>query len=123
MSKLEKEAGYRVMCVTNERLCRVTSIRHSLALVGLCSIAAPLTNLTTITFALDSLPVNAYMCWLAYKFYKAPDAQNSRRLFFYSLFYLPLIMTLMVVSSYGRSDEQKKSLPERMQSISKLVDF
>ncbi|EPB75485.1 protoheme IX farnesyltransferase [Ancylostoma ceylanicum] len=117
------KAGYRVMCVTNERLCRVTSIRHSLALVGLCSIAAPLTNLTTITFALDSLPVNAYMCWLAYKFYKAPDAQNSRRLFFYSLFYLPLIMTLMVVSSYGRSDEQKKSLPERMQSISKLVDF
>ncbi|RCN34778.1 protoheme IX farnesyltransferase [Ancylostoma caninum] len=77
------KAGYRVMCVTNERLCRVTSIRHSLALVGLCSIAAPLTNLTTITFALDSLPVNAYMCWLAYKFYKAPDAQNSRKLFFY----------------------------------------
>ncbi|VDM67246.1 unnamed protein product, partial [Strongylus vulgaris] len=77
------KAGYRVMCVTNERLCRVTSIRHSLALVGLCSVVAPLTNLTTITFALDSLPVNAYMCWLAYKFYKAPDAQNSRRLFFY----------------------------------------
>ncbi|RCN41887.1 protoheme IX farnesyltransferase [Ancylostoma caninum] len=117
------KAGYRVMCVTNERLCRVTSIRHSLALVGLCSIAAPLTNLTTITFALDSLPVNAYMCWLAYKFYKAPDAQNSRKLFFYSLFYLPLIMTLMVVSNYGRSGEQKKSLSERIQSFSKVVNL
>ncbi|XGW11752.1 hypothetical protein V3C99_012881, partial [Haemonchus contortus] len=101
------KAGYRVMCVTDERLCRVTSIRHSLALVGLCSIAAPLTNLTTISFALDSLPVNAYLCWLAYKFYSAPDASNSRRLFFYSLLYLPLIMILMVVSNYGRSVKQK----------------
>lgn len=111
------KAGYRVMCVTNERLCRVTSIRHSLALVGLCSVVAPLTNLTTITFALDSLPVNAYMCWLAYKFYSAPDASNSRRLFFYSLFYLPLIMILMVVSNYGRSDVQKTPLLERIRSF------
>lgn len=46
------QAGYRVMCVTNERLCRVTSIRHSVALLGLCSIAAPLTDLTTVTFAI-----------------------------------------------------------------------
>ncbi|KAK5983922.1 hypothetical protein GCK32_004327 [Trichostrongylus colubriformis] len=75
--------------------------------VGLCSVAAPLTNLTTITFAIDTLPVNAYLCWLAYKFYSAPDASNSRRLFFYSLLYLPLIMILMVVSSYGRNDKQK----------------
>ncbi|VDN28169.1 unnamed protein product [Cylicostephanus goldi] len=115
------KAGYRVMCVTNERLCRVTSIRHSLALVGLCSVAAPLTNLTTITFALDSLPVNAYLCWLAYKFYKAPDAQNSRRLFFYSLFYLPVIMTLMVVSKFGRSDAQKKSACKELQPVSDLT--
>uniref|UniRef100_A0A0K0DMR5 Heme O synthase n=1 Tax=Angiostrongylus cantonensis TaxID=6313 RepID=A0A0K0DMR5_ANGCA len=98
------KAGYRVMCVTNERLCRVTSLRHSLALVGLCSFAAPFTNLTTITFAFDSLPINFYMCWLAYKFYKGPDAQNSRRLFFYSLFYLPLMLILMVISNYGRND-------------------
>ncbi|VDK61784.1 unnamed protein product [Cylicostephanus goldi] len=108
------------MCVTNERLCRVTSIRHSLALVGLCSVAAPLTNLTTITFAIDSLPVNAYLCWLAYKFYKAPDAQNSRRLFFYSLFYLPVIMTLMVVSKFGRNDAQKKSASKELQPVFEL---
>ncbi|KAK6061998.1 hypothetical protein COOONC_00335 [Cooperia oncophora] len=90
------------MCVTNERLCRVTSIRHSLALVGLCSVAAPMSNLTTLSFAIDSLPVNVYLCWLAYKFYSAPDASNSRR-----LLYLPLIMILMVISNYGRNFEQK----------------
>ncbi|CAB3405366.1 unnamed protein product [Caenorhabditis bovis] len=97
-------AGYRVMCVTNERLCRITSIRHSLALVGLCSIAAPLTDLTTVSFALDSLPVNAYLVYLSYQFYKAPDAKNSRKLFFYSLIYLPLIMLLMGILLMNERD-------------------
>uniref|UniRef100_A0A1I7U570 Protoheme IX farnesyltransferase, mitochondrial n=2 Tax=Caenorhabditis tropicalis TaxID=1561998 RepID=A0A1I7U570_9PELO len=108
------KAGYRVMCVTNERLCRVTSIRHSLALLGLCSIAAPLTDLTTLTFAIDSLPVNAYLVYLSYKFYKAPDAKNSRRLFFYSLLHLPLIMLLMGISNYGRNEKQKEPIVERI---------
>ncbi|CAJ0957551.1 unnamed protein product, partial [Mesorhabditis belari] len=93
------KAGYRVMCVTNERLCRVTSLRHSLALVGLCSIAAPLTGLTTVSFAIDSLPINALLVYLSYKFYKAPDSKNSRKLFFFSLLYLPVIMLLMVIGS------------------------
>lgn len=112
------KAGYHVMCVTNERLCRVTSIRHSLALAALCSFVAPLTNLTTVTFALDSLPLNVYMCWLAYRFYRAPDAQNSRQLFFYSLFYLPLVMILMVISKYGRNDAQRASISDRIEWFS-----
>lgn len=119
------KAGYRVMCVTDERLCRVTTIRHALSLIGLCSIAAPLTNLTTMTFALDSLPVNAYLAYLSYQFYKAPDANNSRRLFFFSLLYLPLIMLLMVVSNGGRNPDNKKSSidSDYMKGLSKLVDF
>ncbi|CAL2034388.1 unnamed protein product [Caenorhabditis brenneri] len=117
------KAGYRVMCVTNERLCRVTSIRHSLALLGLCSIAAPLTDLTTLTFAIDSLPVNAYLVYLSYKFYKAPDAKNSRKLFFYSLLHLPLIMLLMGISNYGRNEDQKEHISERITNgYNKLVD-
>ncbi|KAF1767169.1 hypothetical protein GCK72_007128 [Caenorhabditis remanei] len=117
------KAGYRVMCVTNERLCRVTSIRHSLALLGLCSIAAPLTNLTTLTFAIDSLPVNAYLVYLSYKFYKAPDAKNSRRLFFYSLLHLPLVMLLMGISNYGRNEDQKEPVMERITNgFNKMTD-
>ncbi|CAI2346933.1 unnamed protein product [Caenorhabditis sp. 36 PRJEB53466] len=108
------KAGYRVMCVTNERLCRVTSIRHSLALLGMCSVAAPLTDLTTLTFAIDSLPVNAYLVYLSYKFYKAPDAKNSRKLFFFSLLHLPLIMLLMGISNYGRNEAQKEPVTDRI---------
>ncbi|GMT16901.1 hypothetical protein PFISCL1PPCAC_8198, partial [Pristionchus fissidentatus] len=101
------KAGYRVMCVTDEALCRRTSIRHALSLVGLCSIAAPLTDLTTMTFAVDSLPLNAALVYLSWKFYRAPDAKNSRQLFFFSLLYLPLIMVLMVISNGGRNKEEK----------------
>ncbi|CAJ0581613.1 unnamed protein product, partial [Mesorhabditis spiculigera] len=102
------KAGYRVMCVTDERLCRVTSLRHSLALIGLCSIAAPLSGLTTISFALDTLPVNAYLAYLSYKFYKTPDSKNSRRLFFYSLLYLPVTMLLMVIGAVSITEEERQ---------------
>jgi len=91
-------AGYRVMCVTDEDLCRRTTIRYSLMLLGLCSIAAPLSNLTTSVFAVNSIPLNAAMIYLAYKFYRDPGAQTSRNLFRFSLLYLPLIMALMVIS-------------------------
>lgn len=96
-------AGYRIMCVTNEGLCRRTTFRHSLALFGTCSLAAPLSNLTTWSFAFDSLPVNACLLYLAMKFSANPDAKTSRALFRYSLLYLPLIMVLMIVSKYGQS--------------------
>lgn len=67
-------------------------------LFGLCSIAAPLSNLTTPLFAVNSIPLNAAMIYLAYKFYHNPAAQTSRNLFRFSLLYLPLIMALMVIS-------------------------
>uniref|UniRef100_A0A0K0DXJ2 Protoheme IX farnesyltransferase, mitochondrial n=1 Tax=Strongyloides stercoralis TaxID=6248 RepID=A0A0K0DXJ2_STRER len=97
-------AGYRVMCVTDEKLCRKTTLRHSLALLGICSIAAPLSGLTSYTFALDSIPLNLAMCYFGYKFYSTPDAKTSRNLFKFSLLYLPLIMILMVIS---RQDKVK----------------
>ncbi|PAV59927.1 hypothetical protein WR25_17387 [Diploscapter pachys] len=100
-------AGYRVMCVTNERLCRVTSLRHSILLFALCSVGAPLTNLTTNIFAIDSIPLNLGLLYLSYKFYKAPDAKNSRHLFFFSLFYLPCIMGLMIIDNATRNSESK----------------
>jgi protoheme IX farnesyltransferase len=98
-------AGYRVMCVTDEGICRRTTIRHSLALLGLCSVAAPLTHLTSLNFAFSSIPLNATMIYLSYLFYKNPDAKSSRNLFRFSLLYLPLIMVLMVMSSRGTSND------------------
>ncbi len=92
--------------------------RHAVALVGLCSVAAPLSDLTTWTFAVDSLPFNAYMVYLSFKFYRQPDANTSRSLFRYSLIYLPAIMLLMIVSSYGRAPVKDDFQPVKNEAIS-----
>ncbi|GAB6020428.1 hypothetical protein CHUAL_003123 [Chamberlinius hualienensis] len=99
-------AGYRMMCVTNPELCRRTTLRYSIILTALCS-AAPFADLTTITFALDSLPFNAYLIYLSYKFYKDSDGKSSRKLFRFSLIHLPAIMMLMIISKkhYGKKEE------------------
>ena len=81
--------------------------RHSIALLGLCSFAAPLSELTTLTFAFSSIPVNAALVYLSYQFYRQPDARTSRALFRYSLIYLPLIMLLMATSKKALVDSSK----------------
>ncbi|KAL3110543.1 hypothetical protein niasHT_020014 [Heterodera trifolii] len=94
-------AGYKMMCVTNEGLCKRTTLRHSVALLGLCSFAAPFTHLTTWTFAFTSLPLNLSMLYLAIRFYSNTDKKNATNLFRFTLLYLPILMALMYVSKDG----------------------
>lgn len=91
------KAGYRMMSVTHPELCRRVSLRYSLATILVCS-AAPLLDVTTIAFAFDSLPLNAYLAYLAWQFHEKADAQSSRKLFRYTLIHLPLLMMLMFIS-------------------------
>jgi heme o synthase len=44
-------------------LCRRTALRYSVGILAL-SCAAPLLDVTTWTFAIDSVPVNAYLVYL-----------------------------------------------------------
>lgn len=77
--------------------------RHSVALLGFCSIMAPLTNLTDYTFAIDSIPLNLAMLYFSYQFYRKPGADNAKKLFRLSLFYLPMVMMLMIIGKpYNR---------------------
>ena len=99
------KAGYRMMSVTNPELCKRVALRHSLGTIGICSIAAPLLNVTTPTFALISLPVNGFLAYLAFKFYKKSDSGSSRNLFRYTLIHLPLLLTLLFIS---KKEESKK---------------
>lgn len=92
-----ERAGYKMMCVSHERLCLVTSLRYSVMILLSCSLIAPAIDMTTWLFALDSLPVNGYLIYLSYKFYRQRDAQSSRKLFRYSLIHLPLLFALMVI--------------------------
>lgn len=56
-------AGYRMMAVTNPKLCRETALRYTAALMGLCYLA-PALGVTNWWFSLTSTPLNAYFLYL-----------------------------------------------------------
>uniref|UniRef100_A0A8D9F3N0 Protoheme IX farnesyltransferase, mitochondrial n=1 Tax=Cacopsylla melanoneura TaxID=428564 RepID=A0A8D9F3N0_9HEMI len=90
-------AGYRMMSVTNPGLCRRTTLRYTVALL-LVSTAGPFLDVTNMWFALESIPLNAYFTYLAYKFYKESDSSSSRKLFRFSLLQLPALMILLLLN-------------------------
>jgi protoheme IX farnesyltransferase len=71
------------------------ALRHCLALIVL-STAAPILDVTTWTFPVISLPINLYISYLGFRFYRDADRKSSRRLFFCSLWHLPLLLLLLL---------------------------
>ncbi|KAL5280559.1 COX10 family protein [Megaselia abdita] len=104
-------AGYRMMSVTNPALCRRVALRYTAVIGGLC-LAAPLLDVTNPWFALESLPLNAYFAFLAYRFYRKSDSGSSRKLFMFSLIHLPALMVLFLLNKkrwiFSESDEASK---------------
>lgn len=84
-------------CVTNPEQCKRVALRYSVALLLLCPLA-PVLNVTTWTFAADSLPINAYLTFLAWNFYRQGDSNSSRKLFRFTLIHIPAILILMLIS-------------------------
>lgn len=104
-------AGYRMMSVTHPGLCRRVALRHSVLLAALCCAAAPLSGLTSWTFAAASLPLNAYLLHRAWRFYREPDSATSRALFRLSLVYLPALIALMLLCKKRRDAPTDVSKP------------
>lgn len=102
-------AGYRMMAVSHPGLCKRVALRYSIATIPICTLA-PACDLTTWLFALDSLPVNLWLVFLAWRFYRDSDYKSSRRLFQYSLLHLPLLMGLLLINKkkwYGKVVESE----------------
>ena len=95
---------FRMMSVTDPDLCKRVALRYSIACIAICSLAAPLLEVTSWAFALDTLPLNGYLTYLAWKFYQKSDSNSSRKLFRFTLIHLPLLMTLMFIN-------RKKKIP------------
>lgn len=87
--------GYCMMSVTHPALCRRVALRHCLALLAM-SAAAPALGVTTWTFPAIALPINLYISYLGFRFYVDADRKSSRKLFFCSLWHLPLLLLLML---------------------------
>ncbi|CAG9802800.1 unnamed protein product [Chironomus riparius] len=90
-------AGYRMMAVTNPALCRRVALRYT-GVIGALSLSAPLLDVTNMWFALETLPLNAYFGYLAWRFYKESDSGSSRKLFRFSLLHLPVLMVLFLIN-------------------------
>ncbi|NXA51637.1 COX10 protein, partial [Nothocercus julius] len=99
--------GYCMMSVTHPALCRRVALRHCLALIGLCA-AAPVLDVTTWTFPIISLPINLYISYLGFRFYRDADRSSSRRLFFCSLWHLPLLLLVMFTCKKPLLEKEEK---------------
>lgn len=95
------QAGYHMLSVFNPPLNALVSLRHALLLVPICSVLVPLSGLTTWTFALTGLAPNLIMARYAWVFWRRGGEKEARKLFFSSLWYLPVVMGLMMVHKNG----------------------
>ena len=78
-----------------------------MVLIGL-SLLAPVLDITTWTFAIESLPLNLYFSYLGWRFYKEGDSKSSRKLFRFSLIHIPILLLLMFISKKTFGDGAKK---------------
>nr|XP_015212120.1 PREDICTED: protoheme IX farnesyltransferase, mitochondrial [Lepisosteus oculatus] len=97
--------GYRMMSVTHPGLCRRVALRHALALVGLSALA-PALDVTTWAFPVVSLPINLYISYLGFRFHREASRGSARRLFFCSLWHLPMLLLLMLTCKKPLRDKE-----------------
>ncbi|XP_071373766.1 protoheme IX farnesyltransferase, mitochondrial isoform X2 [Centroberyx affinis] len=112
--------GYRMMSVTHPGMCKRVALRHSLGLIGLSALG-PVLDVTTWTFPMVSLPINLYISYLALRFYRKGDRSSARKLFFCSLWHLPMLLLLALTCKKSRKDQEAStpaaaSLPLALQS-------
>lgn len=98
-------AGYRMMSVVNPDLCKRVALRHSVFLLAYTS-SLPFIGPTSSLFSLCALPLNLKLINLSWLFYKEADASSSRKLFRFSLIYLPAILGLLILTQKsGKKNE------------------
>jgi protoheme IX farnesyltransferase len=113
-------AGFRMMSVTEPKLCLDTALRHSCFILIYSTLMC--TCLTTWTFGVDSLPFNLYLIYLSWKFRSDPNSKTSRKLFFFSLIHLPAIIALMLISKRRNTDNKTKNSNDSNNQINQIKD-
>ncbi|XP_016144507.1 protoheme IX farnesyltransferase, mitochondrial isoform X2 [Sinocyclocheilus grahami] len=108
--------GYRMMSVTHPGLCKRVALRHSVGLIGLSALG-PVLDITTWTFPLVSLPINLYISYLAFRFYHYGDRQNARKLFFCSLWHLPMLLLLALTCKKSRVPQDEAAVAPSTPSL------
>lgn len=96
-----KAAGLRMLAWTNPKRNARVALRYSLVFYPLC-LGLCLTDVTSWSFALTSLPVNAWLAREAVRFWRHEGhAGSARGLFWASVWHLPVVLALAVVQKKG----------------------
>ncbi|WVR06840.1 protoheme IX farnesyltransferase [Kwoniella sp. DSM 27419] len=90
-------SGYPMLSVLSPRLNALVSLRHALLLVPFCAVLAPLSGSVDWSFALTSAIPNYIFVKEAWLFYRRTTEARAKKLFFVSLWYLPVVLGLMLV--------------------------
>ncbi|WVF71235.1 protoheme IX farnesyltransferase [Kwoniella sp. CBS 6097] len=90
-------SGYPMLSVLSPRLNALVSLRHALLLVPFTAILGPLSGSVDWSFALTSAIPNYIFVRDSWLFYKQTTEARAKRLFFVSLWYLPVVLGLMLV--------------------------
>ena len=103
--------GYKMMPSFQPKRAAAVSLRHAGVMAALAG-AAPLMAITTPAFALTAGPVNAYLGYKAYQFWKHPTHPNARSLFRVTLWQLPVVLALMLLfKNHGVDDGSESQQP------------
>ena len=90
-------SGYPMLSVLSPRLNALVSLRHAILLVPFTGVLAPLSGSVDWSFALTSVVPNAYFVRSAWVFWRHTTETSAKRLFWVSLWYLPVVLGLMMV--------------------------
>lgn len=96
-----EEAGYKMW--SNGDVSGKKTARLALIFSACLTLLAPLACLPGVEFAgwvygVGGFLAGGYMCWLSVKFGRAGDRASSRKLFLFTLLYLPIALVLLTFS-------------------------
>ncbi|KAI5458259.1 UbiA prenyltransferase family-domain-containing protein [Mariannaea sp. PMI_226] len=96
-----KAAGLRMLCWTNPARNARVALRYSLVFIPLC-LGLCASGVTEWSFAVTSLPINAWLLREAVRFWRFEGHKGSARgLFWASVWHLPGVMILAVLHKKG----------------------
>ena len=118
-----KAAGLRMLAWTNPKRNARVALRYSLAFFPLC-LGLCLTDVTSWSFALTSLPVNVWLTREAVRFWKhCGHAGSARGLFWASVWHLPVILSLAVLQKKGMWERVWRSIVGEEWDEDELAEF
>ena len=95
-------SGYPMLSVLSPRLNALVSLRHAALLIPFTAVLGPLSGSVDWSFAATSAAPNYIFGKAAWDFYVKTGEGTAKRLFWVSLWYLPVVLGLMMVhKSFG----------------------